>query len=172
MAKSRKIRATLTLKEGDPAPDFTLPDDMGKPVRLSDYRGRYVVIYFYPKDDTPGCTQEACDFRDNLNRLKALDVEVLGISVDPVASHRKFKEKYHLNFPLLSDEQKEVVQLYGVWKEKKRFGRTYMGTERTTLIVDPEGTIVRIFPRVRVKGHVNEVIQALKELRGNSEPSA
>jgi len=149
------------LKEGDPAPDFTLPSDTGEKVSLSDFKGKKVVLYFYPKDNTPGCTKEACQFRDGLEEIKKKGAVVIGVSADSVASHKKFKEKHNLNFPLLSDENKEVVQAYGVWKEKVRFGRRYMGIERTTFIIDEEGRITKIFPKVKVDKHLEEVLEAL-----------
>lgn len=133
----------------------------GKDVRLSDFKGQKVVLYFYPKDDTPGCTKEACSFRDGMSAIKQRGAAVLGVSVDPVKSHEKFKTKYRLNFPLLSDADKKVVQAYGVWKEKSMYGRTYMGTERTTFIIDEKGKIAKIFPKVSVDGHLDEVLAAL-----------
>ena len=150
-----------TLHPGDPAPDFTLPDDAGVPVSLSQFHGKKVVLYFYPKDDTPGCTKEACSFRDGRELLARRDAVVLGISVDSVESHRKFKQKYNLPFTLLSDSDKRVVSAYGVWKEKSLYGRTYLGIERTTVIIDAEGRISRVFAPVKVDGHFDEVLAAL-----------
>jgi peroxiredoxin Q/BCP len=146
---------------GSKAPPFTLPDGSGGQVSLKDLRGRKVVLYFYPKDDTPGCTKEACSFRDNLGRLQKKGASVVGVSVDGVASHRKFTEKYGLTFPLLSDESKSLVKKYGVWKEKNMYGRKYMGVERTTFVIDEEGTITHIFPKVKVEGHADEVLAVL-----------
>ncbi|MDZ7289895.1 MAG: thioredoxin-dependent thiol peroxidase [candidate division KSB1 bacterium] len=149
------------LEVGQKAPDFTLFSDEGKPVSLSQFRGQKVVLYFYPKDDTPGCTKEACSFRDGMSEIARRGAVVLGVSVDPVKSHEKFKTKYHLNFPLLSDGDMQVVNAYNVWKEKSMYGRTYMGTERTTFIIDEQGRIARIFPKVSVDGHLDEVLAAL-----------
>ena len=158
---TKPVTAKRALQVGRPAPDIRLQDDEGREVRLADFRGKQVVLYFYPKDDTPGCTVEACAFRDGAVRLRQRGAVVLGVSADPVASHKKFKAKFHLNFPLLSDAEKEAVQAYGVWKEKSMYGRTYMGIERTTFIIDAEGKIARIFPRVKVGGHLEEVLAAL-----------
>jgi peroxiredoxin Q/BCP len=144
------------LRVGDPAPDFDLASHQGGRVRLTDFRGeKHVVLYFYPKDDTPGCTREACDFRDD-RELVAHDVVVLGVSKDPVESHTRFAEKYQLPFALLADDD-QVAERYGVWKEKNLYGRTSMGIERTTFLIDKEGVIRRIFPRVKVEGHVEEI---------------
>ena len=152
---------TLTLEVGQVAPDFTLLDDAGAPVRLSSFRGKKVVVYFYPKDDTPGCTKEACAFRDGVAELKVKGAVVLGVSADSVESHGKFKAKYRLNFPLLSDDQKTVSHAYGVWKQKSLYGRTYMGIERTTFLIDEQGRLARIFPNVKVEGHRDDVLAAL-----------
>jgi peroxiredoxin Q/BCP len=149
------------LNPGDKAPDFKAPDQNGTLHSLEDYKGKKLVLYFYPKDMTTGCTAEACDFRDNLNRLKGHGAEVLGVSPDSVARHEKFVKKESLNFPLLADEDKTISEAYGVWKEKSMYGRKFMGVERTTFIIDEKGRIERIFPKVRVKGHVDEVIDAL-----------
>lgn len=151
------------LKEGNKAPLFSLPDDKGKKVALKNFLGNKVVVYFYPKDMTSGCTQEACDFRDNYPDFKKLKTKVLGISADSVDLHKKFINKYELPFTLLSDENKKVLEKYGVWKEKSMYGRKYMGIERTTFIIDEKGKIQKIFPKVKVKGHVEEVIKTLKE---------
>jgi peroxiredoxin Q/BCP len=148
---------------GSPAPDFTLPSDNAGDVTLSDYRGRKVVLYFYPKDDTKGCTTQACDLRDNLPRLDALDAVVLGVSPDPVKSHTRFREKHDLNFPLLADEDHEVSEAYGVWKEKSMYGRTYMGIERSTFLIDEEGVVVEAWRKVRPKGHAEKVVTALED---------
>ncbi|MDZ7289893.1 MAG: thioredoxin-dependent thiol peroxidase [candidate division KSB1 bacterium] len=149
------------LKVGQKAPDFTLLNDEGNAVSLSQFRGQKVVLYFYPKDDTPGCTKQACSFRDGMSELKRRGAVVLGVSVDSVKSHEKFKTKYQLNFTLLSDVDKKVVQAYGVWKEKSVDGRTYTGIERTTFIIDEKGRIAKIFPKVSVDGHLDEVLAAL-----------
>ncbi|HET6402599.1 MAG TPA: thioredoxin-dependent thiol peroxidase [Candidatus Kapabacteria bacterium] len=149
------------LKEGDKAPDFTAIDDSGNHVSLKDFRGKKVVLYFYPKDNTSGCTKEACDFRDNWARIKRKDAALLGVSPDSEKSHGKFKSKFDLNFPLLADEDKKLVNAYGVWKEKSMYGRKYMGVERTTFVIDEKGKIAKIFPKVKVAGHVDEVLAAL-----------
>lgn len=153
--------AETLLRVGQMAPDFELPADDGGFLALSDYRGQQVVLYFYPKDDTPGCTLEACAFRDGLMEIEERGAVVLGISVDPIGSHQMFREKFGLNFPLLSDENKQVVQAYGVWKEKTYEGRTHMTTERTTFVIDEDGRIAKIFPQVQVHGHFEEVLAAL-----------
>lgn len=154
-------KSILSLYAGDPAPDFSLPDETGKLVSLSAFRGKKVVLYFYPKDDTPGCTTEACSFRDTHQNLKKKGAVVFGVSADSVSSHRKFSEKFQLNFPLLSDESKTMIQAYGVWKEKTLYGRKFMGIERTTVVISEDGTIKRVFPKVKVNGHIAEVLQAL-----------
>jgi peroxiredoxin Q/BCP len=147
--------------EGTIAPDFTLPADGGGEITLSDYRGQQVVLYFYPKDDTPGCTTEACNFRDDYSDILAAGAVVLGISPDSVKSHDKFKLKFELPFPLLSDPDHKVAELYGAWGEKKMFGKTYMGILRSTFVIDREGKIVKVFPRVRPKNHSQEVLAVL-----------
>lgn len=152
------------LEEGKKAPAFTLPDYDGNKVSLKDFEGKKVVLYFYPKDLTSGCTTEACDFRDAHPEFEKINAVVLGVSPDPVKSHIKFRDKHELNFLLLSDEDKKVVQAYDVWKEKSMYGKKYMGVERSTFIIDENGKIQKIFPKVKVKGHVEEV---LKELNGN-----
>src|SRR5947209_14672024 len=149
------------LTEGDRAPDFTLPADDGRKVSLKDFRGKKVVLYFYPKDDTPGCTKEACSFRDNLGRVTSKGAVVLGVSRDDAASHGKFRDKYHLNFPLLSDDEGKVTEAYGVWKKKNLYGREHFGIERTTFLIDEDGKIARIWPKVHVEGHTDEVLAAL-----------
>jgi peroxiredoxin Q/BCP len=150
---------------GRQAPEFALPSQTGETVRLADFRGKKnVVLYFYPKDDTPGCTREACDFRDALPGLGRKDVVVLGVSKDGVASHEKFASKYELPFPLLSDAQGDVAERYGVWKEKSLYGRTALGIERTTFLIDKHGVLRKVFPKVRVEGHVDEIAAALDEL--------
>ena len=150
------------LEVGKKAPAFSLPDSSGKKVKLSDYPGKKIVLYFYPKDMTSGCTQEACDFRDSFPDFKKVKAVILGVSTDPVASHKKFAEKYNLPFTLLSDEKKEVVEKYGVWREKSMYGRKYMGIERTTFIIDEDGKIQKIFSKVKVADHVTEVMEELK----------
>lgn len=151
------------IAEGKKAPDFTLLDQDGNKVKLSDFKGKYVVLYFYPKDNTSGCTKEACNFRDTFTKFKSVDAVILGVSPDSVSSHKKFSEKYDLPFRLLADEDKKVLEKYGVWKEKSMYGKKYMGVERTTFIIDPEGKIKKIFPKVKVDNHHNEVLKALKD---------
>ena len=150
--------------EGSLAPDFALPTDTGDLLKLSSLTGKNVVIYFYPKADTPGCTKEACSFRDEFPRLGAVDAIVLGVSPDPVAAVAKFKAKYNLPFSLLADEEQKVAEQYGVWVEKTNYGRTYMGVARTTFIIDKSGRIAKIFPHVKVDGHTEEVLAALAGL--------
>ena len=149
------------LNVGDKAPEFKGTTDSGEEVSLKDFTGKKVVLYFYPKDDTPGCTREACSFRDNIGRVQEKNAVVVGVSVDSVMSHQKFKEKYDLPFPLISDPDKELVQSYGVWKEKTNYGRKYMGTERTTVVIDEQGRIAKIFNNVKVDGHTDKVLEAL-----------
>ena len=161
VAKHLSGRKNTPLAVGQPAPDFTLPSDEGTVVTLSDLRGKKVILYFYPKDDTPGCTKEACAFRDGRAQLSQRGAVVLGVSVDSVESHQRFKGKFGLNFRLLSDVEKRVVQAYGVWKEKSMYGRTYMGIERTTFLIDESGNIAAIFPKVKVEAHLQEVLEAL-----------
>ncbi len=151
----------MPLKVGSKAPEFLLPDGNGGTVSLEDYRGKKVVLYFYPKDSTSGCTREACAFNENLAKLKKKGAVVIGVSVDSPSSHRKFSEKYGLAFPLASDEKKALVKKYGVWKEKSLYGRKYMGVERTTFVIDEQGTIAHIFPKVKVDGHADEVLDVL-----------
>lgn len=149
------------LEVGQPAPDFALKDGSGNTIRLSELRGKKVVLYFYPKDMTPGCTQEACDLRDRHDGLQAAGAVVLGVSPDSEKSHQKFASKYGLPFPLLADPENVAATAYGVWKEKSMYGRTYMGIERTTFLIDESGNIARIWPKVKVKGHADEVLEAL-----------
>jgi thioredoxin-dependent peroxiredoxin len=149
------------LRVGQKAPDFTVLNDRGEKVKLADLKGKKIVLYFYPKDDTPGCTKEACAFRDGFAQIKKKGAVVLGVSADSVASHEKFKKKFDLNFPLLADTDKKMVEDYGVWKEKSMYGKKYMGIERTTFIIDEQGKIAHIFPKVKVDQHYEEVLQAL-----------
>jgi len=155
----------MMLQVGEPAPEFEARDGAGAVVRLSELRGRPVVLYFYPKDDTPGCTREACGFRDEYTALQETGAVLLGVSPDDEESHRKFAAKFNLPFQLLADPGAKIAMAYGVWKEKNNYGRTYMGVERTTFILDGDGVIRKIFPRVQVDGHVPEVLEALNSLR-------
>lgn len=150
---------------GRKAPAFTLPAAPdGATVRLSDFKGRPVILYFYPRDNTPGCTQEACDFRDSFVRLASSEAVVLGVSTDSLASHRKFAEKFELPFPLLADTEHAIAEKYGVWVEKQQYGRTYLGLQRATFLIDRDGKIAAVWPKVKVKGHVDEVLDALQQL--------
>jgi peroxiredoxin Q/BCP len=149
------------LTEGTLAPDFTLPADGGGEVTLSNYRGKKVVLYFYPKDNTSGCTTEACNFRDDYSEIIAAGAVVLGVSPDSVKSHDKFKLKFELPFALLSDPDHRVAEMYGAWGEKKMYGRTYMGILRSTFVIDEEGKISKVFPKVKVKDHSQEVLAVL-----------
>ena len=152
------------IEEGETAPDFTLKDDKGSDVRLSDFRGKPVVLYFYPKDDTPGCTKEACAFRDRRADLQDRGAVVLGVSPDDVASHVKFRDKYSLNFPLLADAGHQVAERYGAWREKTFMGRKHMGVERSTFLIDREGKVARAWHKVSVDGHDEQVLEALGRL--------
>jgi peroxiredoxin Q/BCP len=149
---------------GQPAPDFTLPDQDGQEVTLSKLRGRPVVLYFYPKDDTPGCTTEACSFRDARAAYEKAGAKVIGVSPDGVKSHRKFADKYQLPFTLVADPEKAVCQSYGVWQEKTMYGKKTMGVVRSTFVIDAEGIVRRVFPRVKVDGHSDAVLAALQSL--------
>jgi len=160
--ESPSEKTGTSLNAGDPAPDFSLQDDTGRIRTLKDFRGKKLVLYFYPKDATPGCTREACDFRDNMNRVLATGAAVAGVSADSVESHRRFKEKQGLNFPLLSDPDKEVLKAYTVWQKKSLYGRIFLGIVRTTFIIDEKGIIAKVFPKVSVTGHVDEVLAALR----------
>ncbi len=154
----------MTLDIGQKAPDFTLPATGDKSITLSALKGSPAVIYFYPKDDTPGCTTEACDFRDNFNTMKKNGITVIGISKDGMKSHEKFKAKFDLNFDLASDETGETVEKYGVWVEKSMYGKKYMGIERATFLIDADGKIAAIWRNVKVAGHAVEVMNAAKNL--------
>ena len=149
------------LKIGHKAPDFTLVSSSGKTLSLKDFAGKKIVLYFYPKDNTSGCTKEACSFETNLKAIKKKSAVVVGISTDSVDSHVKFAEKYGLNFPLLSDAKKDVIKSYGVWKEKSMYGRKYFGIERTTVVIDEQGIVRHIFSKVKVDGHTEEVLAIL-----------
>lgn len=154
----------MELKVNQKAPDFTLPDQEEQTHKLSDYKGQWILLYFYPKDDTPGCTKEACSMRDNLPKFGKTKAKIFGISVDSVASHKKFADKYKLNFTLLADENKKVVEKFGVWQEKSMFGRKYFGTVRDSFLINPEGKIVKIYRKVKPEQHAAEVLADIKEL--------
>jgi len=147
------------------APDFSLPDQNGKLRNLSDWAGKYLVLYFYPKDDTPGCTTEACSFRDEYELIQEAGAEVVGISLDSPASHRKFAKKYSLKFTLLSDESGKTIDAYGAWDEKSMFGRTFMGTIRKTFLIDPDGNIAKEYPKVTPKDHAVQILKDLAKLQ-------
>lgn len=149
------------LKAGMKAPDFELPTGDGTMLSLGGLRGKKVVLYFYPTDDTPTCTKEACSFQENLSAIKKKDAIVVGVSTDGIASHKKFADKYGLSFPLVSDENKELAGKYGVWRKKQLFGKKYMGVVRTTFVIDEKGTITHIFTVTRVNGHTKDVLKAL-----------
>ena len=150
------------LSIGDKAPEFTLPDSNGSPVELKDFRGKNVVLYFYPRDLTPGCTKEACSFNDALGSIRKHGAVVLGVSADTVESHKKFADKYGLQFPLLSDPEKEVIKSFGVWQKKSMYGRSFMGIVRTTFVIDGKGKVRAVFPKVKVDGHAEEVLKSLE----------
>jgi peroxiredoxin Q/BCP len=154
------------LTAGDQAPDFTLPDQSGEPVTLSDLRGQTVVLYFYPRADTPGCTTQACGVRDHAADYDEIDARVIGISPDPVTAVRKFADKYDLGFTLLADEDHAVADAYGTWGEKSMYGKTYMGVRRATFIIDADGRIAKVFPKVSPKTHDDAVLEALGALAG------
>ncbi len=154
----------MSAEVGKPAPDFTLPTDGGGTVSLKDLRGKKVVIYFYPKDDTPGCTKEACGFRDSMPDFGAVDAEIVGISKDSVAKHDKFKAKYELPFTLAADEEGKVVEAYGSWVEKSMYGKKYMGIDRSTFLIDADGVLRAEWRKVKVPGHVEEVLAKAKEI--------
>jgi len=151
------------LKEGDKAPDFAVPDAEGNTIRLKDLRGKKVALYFYPKDDTPGCTKEACSFRDSFSKFKRDGIEVLGVSLDSEKSHQKFANKYGLPFRLLADTDRKLSESYGTYGEKKFMGRTYMGNNRMTFLIDEKGKIKKIFSKVKPEDHAEEVLSAFKD---------
>lgn len=151
----------MSLKEGDKAPDFELQNENGEKTKLKDLKGKKVVLYFYPKDLTSGCTQQACDFRDSISIFKKKKAVVIGVSKDDIATHGKFINKYDLPFSLLSDPKAEICSKYGVWKEKSMYGRKYMGIERTTFVISEQGKIEKIFHKVKVKAHIEEVLESL-----------
>jgi thioredoxin-dependent peroxiredoxin len=151
------------LKEGDKAPDFKGKDQNGNAVKLSDHKGDRVVLYFYPKDDTPGCTKQACSLRDSFNTFKKKGIKVFGVSIDDEKSHKKFIDKYKLPFDLLADTDKTIVEKYGVWGEKSMYGKKYMGTHRKTFLIDEKGKIAKIFDKVKVSEHADEILAAFGE---------
>ena len=148
---------------GEKAPELVLPDQEGKNRSLKELLGKKVVLYFYPRDNTTGCTAEACSFQDNLAKIRKAGAEVIGVSADSVVSHKKFGEKYQLRFPLLSDEEKRILKSYDVWKTKSMYGRKFKGIERTTYLIDENGMITHVFPKVKVNGHVDEILEVLKK---------
>jgi len=154
----------MAIEEGKPAPAFTLEDAHGKRVSLSDFSGKHVILYFYPKDDTPGCTKEACGFRDDWKTLQKLGAVVIGVSPDGGAAHQKFIAKYKLPFPLLSDPDKKVMTKYGAWGEKVLYGKKTVGMIRSTFVIDGEGVVRKVFPRVKVDGHAEQVQEAVSKL--------
>jgi peroxiredoxin Q/BCP len=153
------------IPEGSPAPSFELADQDGKVHKLADYKGQAVVLYFYPKDDTPGCTKEACAFRDARADYEKAGAKVLGVSPDSVASHRKFATKFDLPFTLLADPDHECAEAYGVWVEKSMYGKKYMGIERTTFVIDRKGKVAKVFPKVKVDGHSEAVLEAIRGIK-------
>lgn len=158
-------RAIMPLEIGKQSPEFTAPDQDGQPLALGDYAGKWVVLYFYPKDHTSGCTRQACEFRDAMERLARHDAVVIGVSPDSVRSHRSFADKHNLPFRLIADTDHRIAESYQVWKQKKLYGRTYYGIERTTYIIAPDGRIAAVFEKVRPDGHADEVLRKLNELR-------
>jgi peroxiredoxin Q/BCP len=153
------------IEAGRPAPDFTLADQNGAKVTLSKLKGSPVVLYFYPKDDTPGCTKEACGFRDSFALYTRAGARIFGVSPDSTSSHAKFAKKFELPFPLLADPDHKVCEAYGVWKEKNMYGKKYMGVERTTFVIDPHGIVRNVFPKVKVQGHSEAVLDVIKAIR-------
>ncbi|MFO0868868.1 MAG: thioredoxin-dependent thiol peroxidase [Pirellulales bacterium] len=156
------------IEEGAKAPAFALDADDGSRIKLADLKGSPVVLYFYPKDDTPGCTREACAFRDRRQELAKLGAKVLGVSADSVASHVKFRDKYELNFPLLADADHRVAEAYGAWREKNMYGKKSLGIQRSTFLIGPDGKVFRVWKRVQVDGHDEQVLAALRELQSAS----
>ena len=152
------------IEKGQQAPDFTLPADDGQQIKLSELQGHPVILYFYPRDDTPGCTREACAFRDQSTELASVGAHVLGVSTDPIASHEKFRDKYQLNFPLLADTDHKVAEKYGAWREKNMYGKTSLGIQRSTFLIDAHGVVRKVWKKVSVDGHDAQVLAALKAL--------
>ena len=155
----------MTLKDKDKAPAITLPNQDGEKIKLSDYKGKWVLVYFYPRDNTPGCTKETRGMQDNLKAFNKVNLDVIGISADTVTSHKKFADKLGLDFNLLADEKQEVVNKYGVWGEKKFMGKTYMGINRSSFLIDPKGKIAKIYPKVKPEPHAKEVLADVKALQ-------
>ena len=149
------------VEEGKVAPDFSLPNADGELIKLSSFKGKNIVLYFYPKDNTPGCTKQACDFRDSIQNYDAVNAVVIGISPDDEASHRKFRDKFDLPFLLLADPDRKAIEAYGVWKEKNMYGKKYMGVERSTVVIDKDGIVVKIIRKVKVDGHIDSVLSLL-----------
>ncbi|MBP0617080.1 thioredoxin-dependent thiol peroxidase [Jiella mangrovi] len=158
----------MSISAGDKCPDFTLPDDRGEMVSLDELKTKPFVLYFYPKDDTSGCTREAVDFSALSKDFEAAGVAVFGVSPDPVKKHEKFRDKHELTVRLLSDEEKSLLESFGVWVEKSMYGRKYMGVERTTALIDAGGTVARVWPKVKVPGHAEEVLQAARQLKAGA----
>lgn len=155
----------MSVEVGDKAPDFNLPSDGGGKISLKSLRGKKIVLYFYPKDDTPGCTTEACAFRDSLPDFSKVKATIIGVSKDDVKSHDRFKKKYDLPFPLLSDEDGKLVKAFGVWVEKSMYGRKYMGIDRSTFLIDEKGVVRGVWRKVKVNGHAEEVLEAAEKLK-------
>lgn len=149
------------MEKGKKVPEFKLSSDDEKVISLKDFKGKKIILYFYPKDNTSGCTEEACNFRDKYDEIEKLNAVVIGVSKDSISSHKKFKSKYNLPFILLSDENNEILEKFGVWKEKSMYGKKYMGIERTTFIIDENGKLIEKFEKVKVKGHIDEVLKSL-----------
>ena len=149
------------VEEGKVAPDFSLPNADGELIKLSSFKGKNIILYFYPKDNTPGCTKQACDFRDSIQNYDAVNAVVIGISPDDEASHRKFRDKFDLPFLLLADPDRKAIEAYGVWKEKNMYGKKYMGVERSTVVIDKDGIVVKIIRKVKVDGHIDSVLSLL-----------
>jgi peroxiredoxin Q/BCP len=157
----RRYALEMAIHEGDAAPDFEVLDDQGKPFRIKDLKGKEVVLYFYPKADTPGCTKEACEFRDSVSQFKKRGVEVIGVSPDKPEAQAKFKSKYKLTFPLLADEDHKIADAYGVWKQKSMYGKKYMGVERTTFLIGADGRVRKVFEKVKPEGHAAQILAEL-----------
>jgi peroxiredoxin Q/BCP len=155
----------MSIEAGDPAPDFKAEASNGRTLSLKDFKGKWIVLYFYPKDDTPGCTREACGFRDSFKRIESLGAVVLGCSPDDLKAHDKFITKYELPFILLSDPDHQIAQDYGVWKSKNMYGKKVMGIERSTFLISPDGVIHKAWPKVKVEGHADEIMDELKLVR-------